>query len=100
MTPDQANDAPPDPVYGVHEVAALTVRVIEAVCVRLPLVPLTVNVYVPAAVDEDVVTLSVDEPEPPLIEAGLKLVPAPAGTPVALKLTEPVNPFCGDTETV
>src|SRR5215470_10846431 len=33
----------------------------------------------------------VDEPEP-VTDVGLKLVPAPAGNPLALQLTTPVNP--------
>jgi len=46
-----------------------------------------------------VVTVIVDEPEP-ATEGGLKLAPAPAGNPLALKVTVPVNPPDGVTVTV
>jgi hypothetical protein len=39
-----------------------------------------------------VVTVIVEEPEV-VTEGGLKLAVAPAGSPLALKLTVPVNPF-------
>ena len=41
----------------------------------------------------------VDDPEP-LIVIGLKLALAPAGKPLALRVTEPVNPFTAATLTV
>jgi hypothetical protein len=101
VIPDQVKDAPFDPVYAEHELVLLvTVRVTGVVAVKLPLVPLTVNVYVPAAVEEVVDTLRVEEPEPPPTEEGLKVTLAPVGTPVAVRLTVPVKPFWGDTETV
>src|ERR1041385_5908924 len=49
----------------------------------VPLVRVSVSVKLPAGVDPAVVTVSVEEPAP-LIEAGLKLAPAPAGNPLAL----------------
>lgn len=39
-----------------------------------------------------VVTVKVDEPDPPLTEVGLKLAVAPLGSPLAPKLTVSVNP--------
>ena len=71
--------------------AGFTTSVTVAECTRLPLVPVMVKVYVPAGVDVLVVTDMVEEPEP-ATEAGLKLALAPAGKPLALKLTLPVNP--------
>ena len=43
--------------------------------------------------------VNVVEPEP-VIVVGLKLALAPVGNPDALKLTTPLNPFCGLTVTV
>src|SRR5215472_15782535 len=54
--------------------------------------PVMVSVEVPAGVVLEVATLSVEEPEPPLIVAGLKLPVAPAGSPLRLRLTVSVNP--------
>jgi hypothetical protein len=44
--------------------------------------------------------VSVDDPDPPLIDAGLKLGVAPLGRPVALKETLSVNPPDAVTLTV
>jgi len=41
----------------------------------------------------------VEEPEV-VIEGGLKLAVAPAGSPLALKVTDPVNPFTALTVAV
>ena len=67
--------------------------------VRLPLVPLMVNVLVPAGVLFAVVMVSVLDPEP-AIEAGLKVAVARGGNPVALRVTVPVKPFSEPTVTV
>jgi hypothetical protein len=48
--------------------------------------------YVPAAVELDVVTVTVEAPDP-LTEAGLKLAVAPVGNPPALNVTLPLNPL-------
>jgi hypothetical protein len=101
VTPDQLKVAPFDPVYAVHElVLVVTVSVTEVVSVKLPLVPLTVNGYVPAAVEDVVDTARVEEPEPPLIEDGLKVPLAPVGRPLTVRLTVPVKPFTGAAVTV
>ena len=50
----------------------MTVSVTAAECVRLPLVPVRVNVNVPLAVDFAVLTVRVEEPEP-VTDGGLKL---------------------------
>ena len=71
----------------------------EAVCERVPLVPVIVNGNVPVGVVPAVVTVIVDEPDV-VTEAGLKLALAPAGSPLALKVTVPVKPPDGVTVTV
>ena len=45
-------------------------------------------------------TVIVEEPEPPDTEGGLKLAFAPAGSPLALKVTVSVNPFTALTVAV
>src|SRR5581483_7248077 len=59
-----------------------------------------VTVTVPVAVVLVVAMVSVDDPEPPLMEAGLKLAVAPEGKPLALSVTVPVYPFTGVTDAV
>ena len=99
----------PDPaltvwLLGAAEIAksgvavALTTRVMLALCVSVPLVPVIVTVYDPGGVVEAVVTLNVDDPEETC--AGLKEAVAPAGSPVAVKATDPLNPFNGETAAV
>ena len=65
----------------------------------MPLAPVIVNGYVPVGVVALVVTVMVDEPEV-VTDAGLKLALAPAGNPLALKLTVPVKPPDGVTVAV
>lgn len=77
----------------------LTIRDTLAVCVRLPLVPVMVIVLEPLGVEPEVVTVSVEEPDP-VMDAGLKLAVAPAGRPLALRVTAALNPFCAATVTV
>jgi hypothetical protein len=61
------------------------------VWLRVPLVPITVTVYVPALVLLDTLIVSVDFPEV-AIETGLRLVANPAGA-VADNMTVPVKPL-------
>ena len=81
---------------GVAEIvksgAGLTIKVTVAVCVNVPLVPVTVITFVPTGVEPLVVTLKIAEPEL-VILPGLKVPVAPAGNPLTLKATLPVNPF-------
>ena len=72
-------------------------RSTEVEWTRLPLVPVMVTVNVPLEAVVELVHPSVEEPEPPLIEVGLKLHVTPAGTPLALRLTAPVKPRSGLT---
>jgi hypothetical protein len=48
-----------------------------------------VSVELLVGVELLVVTVSVDVPEPPLTDAGLKLAVAPAGNPLVLSATVP-----------
>ncbi len=77
--------------------AALTTRETEAVCERLPLVPVIVTGKLPVEVVAVVLTVIVAEPVAGL---GLKLALAPAGKPPVLKLTAPVKPPDGEMFTV
>jgi len=77
----------------------LTVRVTVTACVSEPLVPVMVIVELPAGVELPVLMVSVDVPDV-LTEAGENVAFAPAGKPLAVKPTEPVNPFCAPIVTV
>ncbi|MFB7445825.1 hypothetical protein ACFC01_47515 [Streptomyces mirabilis] len=61
--------------------------------------PVTVMLYVPAGVDEDVATVSVEEP-PAVTEVGLKVVVAPLGSPEADRFTVCAAPEVTAVETV
>ena len=71
---------------------AFTTNVTVVLWLRLPLTPVIVSAYVAAGVEQLVDTESVEDPET-LIDAGVKLAVAPAGTPLTLRLTVPVKPF-------
>lgn len=76
---------------------ALTVRLTDAVCVSVPLVPVTVMLVVPVVAVLDAVKVSVLLP---LVDAGLKLAVTPAGKPLVERATLPLNPPRGVTDTV
>jgi hypothetical protein len=69
-----------------------TINVTVPVCVRVPLVPVIVSVYVPAGVVVAVVTDNVELPEPET-DVGLRLAVAPVGNPLTLRFTVSVKPF-------
>lgn len=69
------------------------------VLLSVPLVPATVIGKVPAGVVVEVESVRVEEPDV-AIKDGLKLAVAPAGNPVALRLTFPVKPPVAATVTV
>ena len=69
-----------------------TINVTVAECDRVPLVPVIVRVYVPAAVAEVVETTSA-QVFGFTADAGMKLAVAPAGSPLTLGLTASVKPF-------
>src|SRR5262249_41675948 len=77
----------------------LTTKVTVASWLRLPVAPVTVNLYAPGGVVAEVDTVSVVDPEP-VTEAGLKLAVTPDGSPLTLKLTASANPFDAVTLTV
>ena len=81
---------------GTGAVALMTSKT-EAVCERLPLVPVMVPEKLPVAVVAVVLTVMVAEPVAGL---GLKLALAPVGNPLALKVTSPVKPPEGEMFTV
>jgi hypothetical protein len=56
----------------------------------VPLVPVTVIVYVFTGVVPEVATVSVEDV--PVVGFGLKLAVAPVGNPLALRLTLPAKP--------
>ena len=67
---------------------AVTVRETLVEAVKLPDVPVTVMVYVPAAVEEATFIVIVEVPEPgAAMELGLKLTVTPDGWPLADKAT-------------
>src|SRR5581483_4093568 len=68
-----------------------TFKVTLAECDKLPLAPVIVIAEDATGVELEVAMVRVDDPDP-LIEGGLKLAVAPAGTPPALRATVPVNP--------
>jgi hypothetical protein len=68
--------------------------------VTSPEVPSTPIGYVPAPVLPIVVTVRVDVPEAPGIDAGLNWQVAPLGNPAQESVTVPVNPRVGLTFTV
>jgi len=79
--------------------AFVTIRLVLAVWIRLPLVPVMVSVELPIGVLAAVVTVRVEVPDPVTV-AGEKLALAPLGSPLALSVTVPLNPFCAPTVVV
>src|SRR5262249_57169122 len=69
---------------------AFTVRPMATVRVKPPPVPVTVTVAGPVVAVPDAVKVNVVLF--PVVEAGEKLAVTPAGSPLALKATLPVNP--------
>jgi hypothetical protein len=74
------------------ELELLTFRVTLAECTSGPLEPVMATVEVPAGVLPVVVIVSVAVPDV-FTEAGENDALAPAGKPLAARLTEEVNPF-------
>jgi len=80
-----------------EEPAVVTLRMTLAECVNVPLVPVMVSVELPVVLPATM--LSVELPEVG-IDAGENEYVAPAGKPLAVKLTFPVNPLSAPTVTV
>ena len=74
-------------------VPVVTVKLTVAVRVLLPPVPVTVIVYVPAAVEEPTVNVNVEDPAPgAAMEVGLNAAVVPVGRPLAERATSELNP--------
>jgi len=58
--------------------------------VKDPDVPVIVTTEEPVGVEDEVVTVSVEDE--PLVEDGFRVADAPAGAPLELSATVPVNP--------
>ena len=108
-TPTLTVELPLPPAFTVREVGdadtvksggggTVTCKDTLAVCDRLPLVPVIVSVYVPAAVELVVETLNVEEPEP-VTEVGFN-VAVMFGAPLTLSPTAPLKPLSAPTFTV
>lgn len=76
----------------------LSAAVVE--CTRPPLVPVIVIVELPAELPAAVLTVSVEVPDPPVIDPGEKESESPEGKPLAAKFTFPVKLFNGETVTL
>jgi hypothetical protein len=76
-----------------------TVNVTDAELEIVPEVPVIVTVELPVGVPDVVVTVIVELPDV-VMEAGENEAVAPAGRPVAAKVTVPVNPASAPTVTV
>lgn len=76
-----------------------TIRVTDAEFVSEPAVPVIVTVELPVAVPDVVVTVMVELPDV-VMEAGEKEAVTPAGKPLALRVTGPVNPLTAPIFTV
>jgi hypothetical protein len=80
-------------------VVLLTVSDTVVECDRLPLVPVIVIEYVPAAVPEATVNVAVELPEP-LTDVGLNATVTPLGMPLAESETAEANPSTAPIVTV
>jgi hypothetical protein len=76
-----------------------TVRVMEMLCVSVPLVPLMVTVAGPTVAVAEAVKVSVLMAAP-VTEAGLNVAVTPVGKPVTLRATAPEKLFTGRTVTL
>jgi hypothetical protein len=79
---------------------SVTARLVVAECVRLLLVPVIVSVEVAGGVVPLVVVTVIVEGPLPVMVGGAKLALAPAGNPVAVRVTGPVNPLTATMVTV
>ena len=80
----------------------ITLNVAGTVFMIVPAIPVILTLYVPRGVPAPVAAVSVEVFEVASViftEAGLKLAVVPAGKPVELRATVPVNPASGVTVT-
>ena len=82
-------------VVDVTPCAAPTVNASGVVAVRAPEVPVIVTTAVPVAAE--LLAVSVNVLEPGEAGFGAKDAVTPLGRPDAVRLTLPVNPYCGTT---
>jgi hypothetical protein len=82
------------------EAKALTTSVTEVVCTRVPLLPVIVSRWLPDEVEDEVVTLSVEEPGATTLDEGVKVEVAPPGRPLTESATLPLKPPLEPTETL
>jgi len=100
LTPSSSKNGPLELMTGVTVTppvpvtTAFTVRDIVVVCVSVPLTPVIVIVAAPRVAVPEAVKVRVLVP---VVEAGLKAAVTPAGNPLALSDTLPVNPPEGVT---
>ena len=80
--------------------ALATVSDTVVLLMAVPLVPVTVRVVFAPGVAAVVATVSVEVPDAPGMVTGLNEPVAPAGSPLMLRVTVPVNPPNGATVTV
>jgi len=76
----------PPPFLAVTQ-GAFTTRVTVVQCESVPSVPHTLIESLPVGVELLVVTDSVEEPEPPLMEVGFNVALTPVGNPLVLNMT-------------
>ena len=69
-------------------------------CTRFPLAPCTVTVKKPAGAPADARKVKDEVPEPLFTVGGEKEAVTPAGSALAVRLTDPVNPFKAPTAMV
>ena len=89
------------PKLMVCEVAAFTIMTGLGLATwdKLPLVPLTVRLYAPGAVD-DVESMVIVDDAPAAIGLGLKVSEIPEGRLLDDRVTSPLNPFKALADTV
>ena len=92
MLPPEVTDCEAGEADRVKSGAAVTLRVTVAAWTREPLVPVMVSVKLPWEVPVDVVIVRV-ELDPAATEEGLNEAVAPAGSPLAVRLSEPLKPL-------
>jgi hypothetical protein len=102
FVPVIVTDVPTGPDVGLKLVmlgGGTTVSIASKLGLRLPLAPVMIRVLVPRGVVCGIEIVSIEEPGT-FIKAGLKFGVAPAGMPVTLRATEPVNPVYEEDDTV
>ena len=79
---------------------AVIVRFTDVPWFSVPLTAEMDNATVPAAVDGSVSIVNVEDPEPPVMIAGLNVAVTPEGSPDTDNVVSPANPFTAVSVTV